>query len=97
MKTRHGAALILAFTLLTAAIPPQSNRVITAEERLYGLSLIWQEATYNFAYFDQVPELDWDAAYREFIPLVLEAEDPLEYYRVLQRFAAWLASLGGER
>jgi carboxyl-terminal processing protease len=90
MKARHGAALILALTLLTAAIPPQSNRVITAEERLYGLSLIWQEATYNFAYFDQVPELDWDAAYREFIPLVLQAEDPLEYYRLLQRFAALL-------
>jgi C-terminal processing protease CtpA/Prc len=59
-------------------------------ERLYGLSLIWQEANYNFAFFDRVPELDWDAAYREFIPRAIAADDLFAYYDLLERFAALL-------
>ncbi len=61
-----------------------------AEERLYGLSLIWQEANYNFAFFDRVPDLDWDACYREYIPRVLAAEDIFSYYDLLERFIALL-------
>ena len=59
-------------------------------ERLYGLSLIWQEANYNFAFFDRVPDLDWDAAYREYIPRVIAAEDLWAYYELLARFTALL-------
>lgn len=58
--------------------------------RLAGLSTLWKEAAYNFPYFEQVPDLDWDSAYREAIPRVLEAESTLDYYRELQRFAALL-------
>jgi len=36
---------------------------LSVAERLYGLSLIWQEANYNFAFFDRVPNLDWDASH----------------------------------
>ena len=62
----------------------------SAAERIYGLLLIWQEANYNFAYFDRVPDLDWDAAYREYIPRVLAAEDIFSYYDLLERFIALL-------
>ena len=55
-------------------------------EKLYGLSLFWKEASYNFAFFDQVPDLDWDKTYREYIPKVLATESTAEYYKVLQRF-----------
>jgi len=68
-----------------ATIPELSDT-----EKIYGLSLIWQEVNYNFAFFDQVPELDWDATYREFIPKVLESKSTYEYYRLLQRFTALL-------
>ncbi|MBE0698036.1 MAG: hypothetical protein IH586_14025 [Anaerolineaceae bacterium] len=60
-------------------------------ERLFGLSLIWQEANYNFAYFDRVPHLDWDASYREFIPRISAAEDIFSYYDLLERFIAQLS------
>lgn len=60
------------------------------EERIYGLSLIWKEVDYNFPYFDQVPELDWDEAFRRFVGPALEAPGTLEYYRVLQRFVGLL-------
>ena len=63
---------------------------LTVAERLYGLSFIWQEANYNFAYFDRVPDLDWDAAYREFVPRVIAAEDTGTYYDLLARFTALL-------
>lgn len=63
---------------------------LSATQRLYGLSLIWQEANYNFAFFDRVPELDWDAAYQEYIPRVHSAEDLASYYDLLARFTALL-------
>lgn len=63
---------------------------LEAAERLYGLSLIWREAAYNFPYFEHVPELDWDSAYRAAIPRVLQATSTLAYYRELQRFMALL-------
>jgi C-terminal processing protease CtpA/Prc len=63
---------------------------LSAAERLYGLSLIWQEANYNFAFFDRVPGLDWEASYRDYIPSVLAAEDIFSYYALLERFIALL-------
>ena len=63
---------------------------LSVAERLYGLSLIWQEANYNFAFFDRVPRLDWDAAYRDYIPQVIAAEDLVTYYELLMRFTALL-------
>ena len=61
---------------------------LTVEERLYGLSLIWQEANYNFAFFDRVPDLDWEASYKEYIPQVIAADDIFTYYDLLARFTA---------
>ena len=63
---------------------------ITTQERIYGLSLIWKEAAYNFAYWDERPELDWNKAYNDFLPLIMKEEDPYEYYRLLQRFISLL-------
>jgi len=60
------------------------------DERLFGLSLFWKEVSYNFAYFDHVPNLNWDQTYREYIPKVMAVETLFEYYRILQRFCALL-------
>lgn len=73
-------------------VPDQERRADSLDpaERLYGLSLIWKEAAYNFPYFAQLPELDWDEAYQGAVPRVLAAESMLQYYRELQRFIALL-------
>jgi C-terminal processing protease CtpA/Prc len=63
---------------------------LTTVDKVYGLSLIWKEASYNFAFFDKVPDLDWDRTYQEFIPEVLATRSDREYYRVLQKFCALL-------
>ncbi len=63
---------------------------LTPAERGMGLSLIWQEVNYNFAFFDQVPELNWASVYVAAIPRVLEAPSTWDYYRELQRVMALL-------
>lgn len=69
---------------------PAPDRDLTAAEKVQGLSQIWAEAKYNFAFFHQVPDLDWDSAYSAFLPRVLETPSTVAYYRELQRFVALL-------
>jgi len=63
---------------------------LPANERLAGLSLIWSTARDGFAWFDHVPDLDWNQAYLDAIPRVLAAADTAAYYRELMRFTALL-------
>ncbi|SFC48668.1 S41 family peptidase [Pseudoalteromonas denitrificans] len=67
-----------------------SGNNLTSEEKIYGLSLFWKEVSYNFAYFDQVEDLDWDATYLSYIPKVKATKNNFEYYRVMSKFAAKL-------
>lgn len=64
--------------------------VLSVEERIAGLSLFWAEARANFAYFDQVPDLDWNKVYLDFLPKVMAAEKTVDYYRVLMQLAPLL-------
>ena len=88
--------LVLVIVVLAAISASEKNAsagnesVLSDPEKIYGLSLFWQEVNYNFANFDLVPDLDWDQAYREAIPRVLATKNTLEYYRELQRFCALL-------
>ncbi|HEX5053891.1 MAG TPA: S41 family peptidase [Planctomycetota bacterium] len=63
---------------------------LTEDQRIAGLSLFWSEVKYNFANFDLVPDLDWDAAYLAALPEVRRAAEPFAYYRLLQRLCARL-------
>ena len=63
--------------------------MLTDEQKIYELSLIWKEAEYNFAFWDKV-KIDWDGEYRKALPRVLAAKDRYEYYRELTRFLALL-------
>lgn len=63
---------------------------LTKEERIFGLVTIYRAAKQHFAYFEQVPELDWDQAFVDFLPQVEKEQSLLEYYRTLQRFTALL-------
>ncbi|GAA6153609.1 S41 family peptidase [Pseudoteredinibacter isoporae] len=67
--------------------PPEN---LSDEDKLYGLSLFWKEASYNFAFFDQVPGLDFDNAYKHSISRVLATQSTYDYYRELMRLNAML-------
>ncbi|MBD3402569.1 hypothetical protein GF420_06715 [candidate division GN15 bacterium] len=60
------------------------------EQKLFGLMTVWSEAKRNFAFFDQVPALDWDAECQSYIPKVLAAESVVDYYHLLQELTARL-------
>ncbi|TQV84264.1 peptidase S41 [Exilibacterium tricleocarpae] len=83
--------LLTLFLLANSSSLASSEKLLSVEERIHGLSLIWKEASYNFAYFDQVPDLDWDATYLEFIPKVINANSNFDYYRLLTRFVSLLS------
>ncbi len=63
---------------------------IPVAEKVAGLARIWMEAKFAFAFFDQVPELDWDAEYLASIPEVMATRSTREYYEILGRLVAKL-------
>jgi carboxyl-terminal processing protease len=63
---------------------------ISDSEKLAGLSLVWSEAKYNFAFFDKVPQLYWDSLYVSYLPKVVQTRSTLEYYLALQEMMAQL-------
>ncbi len=94
IRRRSLSACLVLSLILAPALPAQDVALpppdLSDSDKLFGLSLIWQEANYNFAFFDQVPELDWDSAYRVFVPRVLATESTYDYYQQLKRFVALL-------
>ncbi len=69
-------------------IPYAEN--ISEDAKVAGLSKFWSEVKFNFANFDLVPDLDWDALYLEYLPKVRATKSTLEYYRVLTELCARL-------
>jgi len=63
---------------------------ISDTEKLAGLSLLWAEIKQGFVFFDQVPQLNWDEKFKEFIPIVLKTVSTKEYYDELIRMIAQL-------
>ncbi|MCA0231929.1 MAG: hypothetical protein LCH91_15775 [Bacteroidetes bacterium] len=68
--------------------PYQPN--ISEDEKIAGLSKLWSEAKYNFAYFDYIPDLDWDRLYLEFLPKIRATKSTVEYLYILKLFCAQL-------
>lgn len=63
---------------------------VSDAEKAAGLSILWSEVKFNFVNFANVPDLDWDQKYMEYMPRVLETESTLEYYRLLEELVAQL-------
>ena len=67
----------------------QAN-IISLDERLEGFIQLWSEVKYNFAFFDQVPELDWDKVLEEYLPKIQKEQTTEQYYRLLEQCIARL-------
>ncbi|GAB4010073.1 hypothetical protein GCM10028808_20150 [Spirosoma migulaei] len=63
---------------------------ISEDEKVAGLSKLWSEAKYNFAYFDHIPDVDWDKLYLDYLPKIRATRSTVEYMRILQSFCAQL-------
>lgn len=74
----------------SSALSTPYRENLSEEEKVAGLSKLWAEAKFNFAFFHLVPQLDWDAEYLAHLTRVRETRSTLEYYRVLMSFYAKL-------
>ena len=63
---------------------------LSDDAKIAGLSTVWSEARFNFAFFDRLPDLDWHQTYLDFLPKVRASASTEDYYRVLTRFVALL-------
>jgi C-terminal processing protease CtpA/Prc len=85
-----GIFTLLTFCVITSYAYTQQSNTLSPAEKVYGLSKFWQEVNYNFANFDNVPKLNWDSAYKVFIPKALATTTDFEYFTLLLKFCALL-------
>lgn len=82
---------VLFLALWSQRLPPFSGKIhLNTDERLKGLTTIYEGAKESFAYWSLVPDLDWDGLYAEYQARVVNAPDPWSYYEELRRFTAHL-------
>lgn len=76
----------LVFMIVQLSVQSQSLKdKVSTEEKIFGLSKIWSEITYNYAFMDKVT-FDIDSLYKSLIPKALEAKDNETYIEVLTEF-----------
>jgi len=63
---------------------------ISREQKVAGLARFWMEVKINFPHFAEVPDLDWDKTFVDYLPQVEATRSTYEYYKVLQRMCALL-------
>lgn len=81
--------MTILFGLTSESVFGQPNK-ISKEEKIYGLSKFWQEVNYNFVYLSKVDKKGWNDLYLKYIREVQETKNDYEYYRLLERFCAYL-------
>lgn len=54
-------------------------------DRIADLSMLWKQASMTFPYFDQ-RNIDWDRAYREYLPKVIDATTATGFHLLLAEF-----------
>lgn len=67
-----------------------SEKLLSEEVRLFGLMKFWSEVKYNFAFFHQVPNLNWEWELQKYIPKVKAATSNADYFKVMQALCATL-------
>ena len=82
--------IIIILISLSLNLYAQNENTLSKTDKLYGLSKLWMEVSYNFAFFHQVPNLNWDSTYKAFIPKVLDTNSDWDYYLELQKFMTLL-------
>ncbi len=64
--------------------------MLTITEQIYGLSQIWSEAKYNFAFWNTRNNIDWDKEYQEALSRVMKPMEIIDYYLELMKFISLL-------
>ncbi len=86
MKKTIFLILFIFSNLIYGQIPNE----LSNEEKIYGLSKFWQEVNYNFVYLSKVDKTEWNSMYKSYIKEVQETKNDYEYFRLVQKFCAYL-------
>ena len=81
--------LIFCLALIINGIA-QTNlpKTIAKDQKIYELSMVWKEVSYNFDNFDNCSELDVDSLYRSYISIIQDTECDWDYSQAMRRFMA---------
>jgi len=85
----------ILFLLIVVACFVSSNqlkaqyKLPNQEERIFALSLIWKEMLYNFAFPEDLQQVNIDSLYIANIPKMEQVNNYYDYYRTLCAFMAY--------
>ena len=74
----------------SAALTGPFREDLSAAEKVAGLSKLWSEVKYNFAFPEKLVDLGWDEMYLSEIPKVQATRSTREYYLELMQLCARL-------
>ncbi|MDR2979693.1 MAG: hypothetical protein LBV02_04550 [Bacteroidales bacterium] len=84
--------IFLLFAVLSASTQAQSIPKLpnsySPEQKIYELSMVWKEVSYNFDNFQDDTQAQFDSIYQAFIPLIMSTPNDLEYCKTIQQFLA---------
>jgi len=80
--------LLLFACLFSCSLFVQSEDFarVSSEQKAFELSVIWKELSYNFANWDNCPDINLDSLYRAYIPIVKETKNDFDYSKALLKF-----------
>ncbi len=87
-KSKKIILVILLFVNIMIIIAQKSLNSVSKEQKLFELSTVWKEISYNFANMDNCQGLNIDSLYKAYIPIVQNTSNNFEYYKSLQQFLA---------
>ena len=106
MRSASAIALVVALFLLhtpfvqgassgvsldsTASSVAPEPALLSPDEQSAGFVRLWSETKYNFAFFDKVPDVDWDKVLEEYLPRFNKPRDKYAYYTILEECLARL-------
>lgn len=82
--------IVLILIIFSNPTYGQIPNELSKADKIYGLSKFWQEVNYNFVYLNKVDRIEWDKQYKKLISEVQNTKNDYEYYRLLQKFCAFL-------
>lgn len=82
--------LIVTVLYIASFAQNQIPNTISKTDKIYGLSVCWKELNQNFVYLADRERGEIESLYKKLISEVQKTENDYEYYRLLQKFYAFM-------
>lgn len=87
MKVIKIIIFILAVSFSALAQEDENNfKKISKEQKVFEFSTIYKELYYNFANFNDCPDVDIDSVYKAYVTKILNSEDDIDYSQTIISF-----------